>query len=152
MSRAPRGPARAAASPTKREVVNALRLVAEGHGPFYERHGDTLACVMCGVTIDPDGRQPHEGSEDGPCPVEILDDAVLDAQGVPRRDGSISSLDTETPTPDIDLLARVLRASVRYERSTRGAFDGPLPGAWSFRNAIRELRSEVRRLSGGVEP
>lgn len=64
----------------------ALREVAEFAGPFYDRDGDALTCILCNVVIDPDGRQPHNTkSGETPCPIEVLDNVVLDHQGVPRR-------------------------------------------------------------------
>lgn len=67
--------------------MKALADVCEFAGPFYEQEGDVLVCIWCKVTIDPDGRQAHVADDEtgDPCPVGILDRAVLDVQGVPLR-------------------------------------------------------------------
>lgn len=77
---------RMAAEDRGAQIVKALREVAEYAGPFYERSEGVLTCILCNVVIEQDGRQPHNTREgEPPCPIEVLDNVVLDDQGVPRR-------------------------------------------------------------------
>lgn len=72
---------------THTQLLDAVAKVAES-GLLAQRAGPAdsrLVCAWCQTPLEADGRQPHEDFEGAPCPIGIIENAVLDHQGRPRR-------------------------------------------------------------------